>query len=107
MPHLQSLWSEVSKTRDDVVILCVNIGDEKDTIAKYWGDSEFTLRAARQNGGEVSEAFGVRAYPTNYVIGEDGNVLFRSVGWEEEAVMRPRPWWGSMRFSTGACHEMS
>jgi len=86
MPHLQDLWSEVSKTREDVVFLCVNIGDEKSVIEKWWSDDGFTLRAARQKGGEVSEAFGVKAYPTNYVLGPDGKVLFRGVGYDEPAI---------------------
>lgn len=88
MPELQDLWSEVSQNRDDVVFLCVNIGDEKEVIAKWWEEEGFTLRAVRQKQDEVSRAFGVQAYPTNYVLGPDGRVRYRGVGWDAAAVRR-------------------
>ncbi len=88
MPELQDLWSEVSEQRDDVVFLCVNIGDEKDVINEWWEKDGFTMAAVRQDGSAVSEAFGVMAYPTNYVIGPDGKVAYRDVGWDEAAVKK-------------------
>ena len=86
MPHLQDLWSEISKQRDDVAFLAVNINDPKDRIAKWWADEGFTLPAMRQQKDEVSQAFKVKAYPTNYVIGPDGKVLYRSVGYFESQI---------------------
>jgi hypothetical protein len=86
MPHLQDLWSEVGNERDDVAFLCVNTGDDKDVIAGYWEDDGFTLQAVRQQGNDVSDAFGVKAYPTNYVVDGDGKVVYRGVGWNEDAV---------------------
>ena len=88
MPHLQGLWSEVSQQRKDVTFLAVNIGDDKDVIAKWWQEGKFTLRAVRQTGDEVSRAFGVQAYPTNYVVGPDGKVLYRGVGYDEESIKK-------------------
>ncbi|MBC8329679.1 MAG: TlpA family protein disulfide reductase [Planctomycetes bacterium] len=88
MPELQDLWSEVSQERDDLVFLCVNIGDDKDVIAKWWEEDGFTMSAVRQDGDAVSQAFGVMAYPTNYVIGPEGKVLYRGVGWDAGAVKR-------------------
>lgn len=86
MPHLQSFWSEVKETRDDVVFLCVNIGDEKDVINEWWTKEGFSLTAVRQDDDVVSAAFKVEAYPTNYVVGPDGTVLYRSVGYEEDKI---------------------
>lgn len=86
MPHLQGLWSEVSNKRSDVAFLAVDVGDPKETIAKWWKEAGFTLRALRQSGHEVSQAFGVKAYPTNYVVGPDGTVLYRGIGYDEEAI---------------------
>ena len=88
MPHLQGLWSEVSQQRKDVTFLAVNIGDDKDVIAQWWQEGKFSLRAVRQSGDEVSRAFGVQAYPTNYVVGPDGKVLYRGVGYDEEAIRK-------------------
>ena len=86
MPDLQRLWSGLSEGRDDVVFLCVNIGDEPEVIRSYWEESGFTLTAVRQQADAVSRAFGVQAYPTNYVIAPDGTVAWRGVGWDETAV---------------------
>ena len=88
MPHLQGLWSEVSNQRKDVSFVAVNIGDDKGTIAQWWQEGKFTLRAVRQEGDAVSRAFGVQAYPTNYVVGPDGKVLYRGVGYDEESIRK-------------------
>lgn len=76
----------MSAKRNDVVFLCVDLGDEKAVIEKYWKEKGFTMRAVRQHGESVSEAFQVLAYPTNYLIGPDGKVLWREMGWNEAAL---------------------
>lgn len=68
------------------MFLCVDIGDEKSVIEKYWQEKGFTMRAVRQTESAVSDAFGVMAYPTNYLIGPDGKILWRGVGWDEPSV---------------------
>ena len=34
----------------------------------------------------LGKAYGVQAYPTNYLIGADGKILWRSVGFDEPAL---------------------
>lgn len=34
----------------------------------------------------VGEVYGVMAYPTNYLIGPDGTVLWRGLGFNEDAI---------------------
>ncbi len=84
MPHLSDLWSEVSQQRKDVSFLAVNIGDSAQVVADWWKEGRFAHEPALQQGDGVSRAFGVRAYPTNYVIGPDGRVLWRGVGWDPD-----------------------
>ena len=69
-----------------MVFLAVNYSDSRDVIEKYWKDEGFTLKAVQQDDSTVSDALGVQAYPTNYVLGPDGKVLWRSVGWNESAI---------------------
>jgi 5-methylcytosine-specific restriction endonuclease McrBC regulatory subunit McrC len=76
----------VSAKRNDVVFLCVDLGDEKAVIENYWKEKGFTMRAVRQHDSAVSDAFQVLAYPTNYLIGPDGKVLWREMGWNEAAL---------------------
>ena len=40
----------------------------------------------RQEGSTVSDAFGVQYYPTNYMIGADGKIVWRAVGYDEAAI---------------------
>ena len=82
MPHLSDLWSEVSSKRQDVAFLAVNIGDDRAVIEKWWKAEEFKLKPVQQHEGDVSAVFGVTGYPTNYVIGPDGKVIYREVGFD-------------------------
>lgn len=88
MPHLSDLWSEVSRQRQDVAFLSVNIGDAPQVVADWWTQGGFAHLPLLQEGNSVSSAFGVQAYPTNYVLGPDGRVLYRSVGWDEEQIRK-------------------
>ena len=44
--------------------------------------------APKNNGGDydVAKHYGVMAYPTNYLVGADGKVLWRAVGFDEEGL---------------------
>ena len=88
MPHLSDLWSEVSSQRKDVAFLSVNIGDSPQVIAAWWQSGRFTQLPVMQEGDSVSRAFGVSAYPTNYVIGPDGRVQWRGIGYDEAALRK-------------------
>jgi len=35
---------------------------------------------------DVEKTYGVMAYPTNYVLGPDGKVVWRGVGFDEAAI---------------------
>jgi hypothetical protein len=65
-----------------VLFLCVDLNDEKAVIQDYWKEKAFTMTPARQHGSAVSDAFGVQGYPSNYLIGPDGRVLWRKLGWD-------------------------
>jgi len=68
------------------VFLAMNVGDTAKVIRDYWSESGFTFPAMMQDKGEVSTSFGVRAYPSNYLIGPDGRVIWRGVGFDEGEV---------------------
>ena len=82
MPHLSDLWSEVSSKRQDVEFLAVNIHDDRSVIEKWWKAEGFRHKAVQQHEDDVSAAFGVTGYPTNYVLGPDGKVIWRDVGFD-------------------------
>ena len=88
MPHLSDLWSEVSSQRKDVAFLSVDIGDSQQVITSWWTSGRFAHLPVMQQGDGVSRAFGVSAYPTNYVLGPDGKVLWRGIGYDEAALRK-------------------
>ena len=49
----------------------------------------FTFPIAMGGQGEnytLGKTYGVEAYPTNYLVGADGKILWRGVGFNEAAV---------------------
>lgn len=69
-------------------MIAVNGTDDAQTIQQYWRKSKFTMKAGmaeQREGGiyDVGERYGVLAYPTNYLVGSDGTILWRGVGFVE------------------------
>jgi hypothetical protein len=67
-------------------IVAINTGDEEAQILKYVAEGKFTFPIVMGGEGSnyaVAKAYGVQAYPTNYLIGADGKVLWRGVGFDE------------------------
>jgi hypothetical protein len=72
-------------------LIAINNGDSKDRINQYVKEGSFTFPIGM--GGprntkdyQVFENYGVQAYPTNYVIGPDGKVVFRTIGFNEKGI---------------------
>ena len=84
MPRLQQLAEAYAKR--DVVMLALNTGDPVERIRGYWEKEKFTIRVLREKEREISGAYGVEAYPTNYVIGPDRKVAARTVAYNERAL---------------------
>lgn len=63
-------------------MVAVDFGDKPETIAAYFAKEKFGLTPARQERNEVSFALGVRTYPTTYVVGADGKVKWRAIGFD-------------------------
>ena len=72
-------------------LIAVNRGDSKDQINKYVKEGSFTFPIVM--GGQadgknyaVPEKYGVQAYPTNYILDSEGNVVHADVGFNEKAI---------------------
>ena len=75
-------------------MIAVNGMDDAATINKYIEDKKFTFQvgmAPKKESGatyDVAQKYGVMAYPTNYLVGTDGKILWRSVGFDEEGLRK-------------------
>lgn len=64
-------------------LIAVNRGDSEETIRKYVQEGKFTFPIVMGGKGEqytLGKAYGVRAYPTNYLLDSEGKVAWRGVG---------------------------
>ena len=69
--------------------MAVNANDPEARVQKYIADNKFTFQVVMGGTGEkytLGKAYGVQAYPTNYLVGPDGKVLWRAVGFNEEGM---------------------
>jgi len=83
LPHLQTLYQKVKS--QNVGIVAMNNGDSADVITTYWKKGKFTFPAVMAERS-VHRQFGVRAYPSNYVLDGVGVVVARMVGYNEGAL---------------------
>lgn len=70
-------------------IIAVNGNDPEDRIQKYITENNFTFKVVMGGQGAnytLGKTYGVQAYPTNYLVGPDGKVLWRGVGFNEGAL---------------------
>lgn len=72
------------KTKSQGVnVLAFNRGDTPEVVKNYFSENKFSYTPIMAPV-EVHQKFGVRAYPTNYVVDSEGVVIDRFVGWNEQ-----------------------
>jgi peroxiredoxin len=69
-----------------VTVLLVNIREDRQKVARTIAERGYTAPAVLDPTGEVTEAYGVRATPTTFLIAPDGTIAARAIG--------PRAWTG-------------
>jgi AhpC/TSA family protein len=84
LPRLQSLANEYAER--GLVAWAVNFGDKPETVRAYFEKERISMPPLLQIENKVSKAFGVQAYPTTYVLGPDGKVAWRAVGFDETSL---------------------
>lgn len=81
MPALERIHQRYA--REGAVVMGVQVNDQAD-VAKFkqsMGASYYSIPSAGGAGDSVAEQFGVSGLPTIVVVGKDGTILWRKVGW--------------------------
>jgi len=91
LPQIEAFWKAIRKERDDFAILAVDLRDTPETVKQIWKEEGFTFPAVLQKDDDVSQAFGVVAYPTVYLIGPDGKILYRNLAFVEGHIRKRLP----------------
>ncbi len=78
MPDMQIVYSEL---RDrGLVVVGVNQGEARDTVAAFAREFGLSFPIFLDKDQSISRKYGVRAYPTTFIIGRDGVIRNVIVG---------------------------
>ena len=86
MPDIQKLYERSPREGDKAVIVlgvaAPKLGSEKNEagIKAFMDKNGYTYPVLMDKGGKLFEAYGIRAIPTTYLIGRNGNILGRVQG---------------------------
>lgn len=79
MPHIQEIYGEYGANQENVIILGVaapNLGNEKseEEIVAFLEDNSYTFPVVMDESQEVFQQYGISAFPTTFMIDENGAV---------------------------------
>lgn len=77
MPDMQKLHAEYG---DEVVILAVNIGENKSTAANFMMENDLNFPVLLDTDKSTAQNYLVRGIPTSYFLDEDGIITDKVVG---------------------------
>jgi Redoxin len=69
-----------------VSVVLVDIREDRAKVARAAADRGYVAPIILDRDGSVSDAYGVNATPTAFLIARDGTIVGRAIG--------PRPWTG-------------
>jgi thiol-disulfide isomerase/thioredoxin len=71
MPDLQ----KVNDEHEDLVVLAVNVREEKDLVQEYLDEGGYDFPVALDEDGHIAQVYLVSGMPTTYFISDDGKLL--------------------------------
>ena len=79
MPEIQELYEKYGENKEDLIVLGVaspNYGNEKDAdgVSGFLKENNYTFPVVMDEGGSISNGYGVSAYPTTFMIDKEGNI---------------------------------
>lgn len=69
---------------EDYIILAISVREKKKTVEQYIKKNKIPLPVLLDHDGVIADTYGVRGYPTHYLIDRQGNLI--------GAAMGPRDW---------------
>ena len=84
MPEFEKVYKEFGSNKKDVIILGVagpkskenqnNVDVEKEEVIKFLNEHKITYPNLMDEAGKSFSEYGIRAFPTTYVIDKNGNL---------------------------------
>ena len=80
MPDIQKMYEDYGKNTKDLIVLGVagtNVGNETDAkgVSEFLSQNSYSYPVVMDEGGSLASKYGVRAFPTTFMINADGNVF--------------------------------
>lgn len=93
MPHIQELYEEYGLNQEDVIILGVaapNVGREgsREDIISFLDKNGYTFPVVMDESSEIFDQYGIRAFPTTFMIDESGSMYGYVESAMEKATMQ-------------------
>ncbi len=81
MPSMERLYQEFKGQGLEVV--AINFMEREKPITSFLTENEFTFPVLMDKKGEIAREYGVHGLPVTYLIGRNGNLLARSMGYKD------------------------
>lgn len=78
MPEMEMLYQETKNS--DLVILAVNLDEEKDTVQKFINSNKYNFPVLLDTGNIVASQYEVVSIPTSFFIDKEGNIVDKHIG---------------------------
>ena len=85
MPDIQKLYEKYGSNGEDLVVLGVanpktdenpyNQDGTQEEVEKFLTDNGYTFPVVMDTTGEIFSQYGIRSFPTTFMIDKDGNVF--------------------------------
>jgi cytochrome c biogenesis protein CcmG, thiol:disulfide interchange protein DsbE len=82
------LIDAMARDRKDIVVIAVECGEPRDTVAAFLKKNRMTLNSALDLSGSISQLYDVEAIPMSLIIDPNGKVSFSTVGAMSETQWR-------------------
>lgn len=89
MPYMQKVY-EHFKNDPEVVFMIVNSGSQNELsdAQNWWGNKKFSFPVYYNKDRTVGDKLGFNIIPATFVIDKDGNIRFKTIGFEGKGMTR-------------------
>ena len=78
MPAMEFLWQLLQD--DDFVILAVDVRETRQVVSHFIEENHYTFPVLLDSRGRVANMYGVRAFPTTFLIDREGKTVGEAIG---------------------------
>jgi peroxiredoxin len=99
--HFWATWCTICRleqgsindiAEDYKVVAIASQSGNQQAVQKVVTDRNITVPVLVDENGALARAFGVKAFPTTFIVNSEGQIQFREVGFTTESGLRSRLW---------------